>query len=229
MQEPTDAVAEDGYASVGVYPSDDPTPTVPSKDNANYQPAKKRNSPLAWVILVVLLALISGSVIYLIATDRHEAVLAAIGIGEKTVSTTEEQKPEQTQRESTTAVQSETTVDILALLDEITQAPIATTDVASIHMETTLAPVTLANGVHNPSGSNTSNTPGTYLIVTEGSILNLRVSPSQKVDIVVKIPDMTIVSISETTFAETLWWGYTSYAGQNGWVAMRFLEPIPAP
>lgn len=77
---------------------------------------------------------------------------------------------------------------------------------------------------HKDTGKNTSSTIGTYLVVTKGDDLNLRSDAGESYSVAGRVPNLTSVTVTSTIQVDGEWWGYITYAGKTGYVAMRFLE-----
>lgn len=62
-----------------------------------------------------------------------------------------------------------------------------------------------------------------YQAKVVGGALNLREQPSKASERLCKIPDGTIITVTD----EAVEWAKTSYSGHDGWVMKTYLEPVP--
>ena len=69
---------------------------------------------------------------------------------------------------------------------------------------------------------NSSNSRGAVCTSKFGGALNLREQPSKSSERLCKIPDGTILTITD----EAVEWAKTSYSGHDGWVMKQFLEKV---
>ncbi len=68
-----------------------------------------------------------------------------------------------------------------------------------------------------------SEQSGIYKVNTDGnSILNMRSSTSTSSSVVAKIPNKTLLTVTQVKKTNGYTWGYTTYNGQKGWVALDY-------
>ena len=60
---------------------------------------------------------------------------------------------------------------------------------------------------------------GNYIVKTAGSVLNMRASASAESDIVAKIPNGTVLTVTKSVSG----WAYVTYSSAKGWVSSDFL------
>lgn len=66
---------------------------------------------------------------------------------------------------------------------------------------------------------------GKYKVVTSGSPLNMRASADASASIVAKIPNGTIITVSESKNG----WAYTVYSSAQGWVSTQYIAEVAEP
>ncbi len=69
--------------------------------------------------------------------------------------------------------------------------------------------------------SQTAATGSDYRVTTSGSILNLRASADPTSQIIAKIPNGTVITVTEIVSG----WAHTTYNTADGWVSAEFLTP----
>ncbi len=65
---------------------------------------------------------------------------------------------------------------------------------------------------------------GNYMVKTSGSVLNMRAEADSNSEVVAKIPNGTILTVSKTVPG----WSYVKYNSFTGWVSSSFLVEAPA-
>ena len=75
--------------------------------------------------------------------------------------------------------------------------------------------------------STVSNEPalsqGSYIVSTSGSVLNMRAEADATSEVIAKIPNGTILSVTKTVPG----WSYAKYNSFSGWVSSKFLAEAP--
>lgn len=75
----------------------------------------------------------------------------------------------------------------------------------------------------SPANNEPALAQGSYMIKTSGSVLNMRAEADSNSDIVAKIPNGTVITVTKSVSG----WSYAKYNSFSGWVSSSFLVPAP--
>ena len=169
------------------------------------EPPKKKKHIALWIVLLLLILLLAGAAFYLIYNDNYKAVLTSIGIWQ-------ESEPIADLTEPVTIAPTQT--------DKRTEPPL---EFVFPEVKTS-PPTTTASEIIMPSG--VVNVQEQYQVVTTGDDLRIRIGPGTGFEQIGRVPNDTIVIITQrhnNGEIEHADWGYLVYNGAGGWVSMDFL------